>query len=209
MTVRINELIALFLIFIILVGCSTLPTRTGKIHKAQWNTKALINNLREGKSQSVTIDFLAVRNAHARLEISGLMGFQLASFVLSPQEISYIIYPQKTYFKGPNTERALGRMIALQINPMNLANIAFDEPIRGPGWRCDQDQEGLVSQCGHEKKKIFVKWLDRENGKKKVSILAPQFEMKWNFSAPQTEVQFKSETFILNRPEGFKLVEIK
>lgn len=209
MTVRINDLILLLLLLLCLGGCSSRPIKTGKIQRAQWSTKALINNIREGKSQSVSIDIYAIRNEQARFEISALMGFQVASLVMSSREISYIIYPQKTYFTGQNSDRAFSRMIALQINPMNLTNIAFDEPVRGPGWKCEKDKHGLLLECAHEKRGISVKWSDRENGKKKVAILAPQFEMQWQFSAPQTEVQFKSETFVLNRPEGFKLVEIK
>ena len=208
MSTRIN-LIILISVFSSLLGCTSKLIKPGKVQKAQWSTKAVINNIRENKSQSLNIDIFAIKYEQARFEISAMLGFQVASVVMSPKDISYIIFPQKTFFRGPTSDKSFSRMISLQLNPMNLTYIAFDEPIRGPGWKCSKDLDGLPLSCENEKKSISVKWSDRESGKKKVSILAPQFEMQWKFSAPQTEVQFKSETFTLNRPEGFKLVEIK
>lgn len=192
-----------------MVGCATTKTvREGAFQKAQWATKAMVKDLRQNKNQSLTIDIYALKNERARFEITALLGYQVASLVMSPQEISYIIYPQKKFFYGKNSERAVQQMIGLPLHPMNLASIAFDEPVRGRGWQCSLDGNGLIAACENQERAMSVQWLSRNEGSKKVLITAPQFEMQWHFDAPQTEVQFKNELFTLRQPEGFKAIQL-
>jgi hypothetical protein len=191
------------------IGCATKTVlREGAFQKAQWETKAMVKDLRQNKNQSLTIDIYAIKNERARFEITALLGYQVASLVMSPQEISYIIYPQKKFFYGKNSERAVQQMIGLPLHPMNLTSIAFDEPVRGRGWQCNIDGQGLIASCENKERAIVVQWLNRSEGSKKVVITAPQFEMQWQFDAPQTEVQFKNELFTLRQPEGFKAIQL-
>jgi hypothetical protein len=191
------------------MGCATKTVlREGAFQKAQWETKAMVKDLRQNKNQSLTIDIYAIKNERARFEITALLGYQVASLVMSPQEISYIIYPQKKFFYGKNSERAVQQMIGLPLHPMNLTSIAFDEPVRGRGWQCNIDGQGLIASCENKERAIVVQWLNRSEGSKNVVITAPQFEMQWQFAAPQTEVQFKNELFTLRQPEGFKAIQL-
>jgi len=204
---RINAFLFLFLTFS-LSACVTKTVKEGAYQRAQWETKALIKDQRQNKAQSLNIDIYAIKNERARLEITALLGFQVASLVMSPSEISYIIYPQKAFYYGRNSEHAFSRMLDMTLHPMNLVNIAFDEPIRGPGWKCGLDTLGWLSHCENSQRGMSVTWSERNEGKKKVVITAPQFEMQWQFSAPQTEVQFKKDLFTLKQPSGFKAIQI-
>lgn len=201
-----------YFLFLILTGfltsCVSKPTRIAGPLQAQWETKALITNQKDNKRHSLNIDIYAIRDQKTRLEISALLGFQMASLVMSPEEIAFVVYPKKTYYFGKNSESAFSRIIDLPLHPMNLTNIAFDQPIIGPGWKCNLDQNKLVSQCENVERKITVNWQDRDAGKKKVQIVAPQFEMQWLFSAPQTEVVLKNDQFKLKPPSGFKVIQI-
>lgn len=189
-------------------ACATKPVIEAPLQQAEWETKALIRDMKENKSNSVSIDMMAVKNQRVRLDITALMGFQVASLVMSPKEIAYAIYPRKEFYYGKNSEKSIERIIGLSLHPMNLANIAFDEPVRGPGWACEHDSSQILSKCENKQRSIRVEWKDRTEGKKKVVITAPQFEMQWLFKAPQTEVQFKPETFTLKQPDGFKAIQI-
>lgn len=207
MIVRFNYFL-FFILTAFLTSCVSKQVKTVGPLQAQWETKALITNQRENKRHSLNIDIYAIRDQKTRLEISALLGFQMASLVMSPEEVAFVIYPKKTYYYGKNSESALSRIIDLPLHPMNLSNIAFDQPIIGSGWRCTLDQNKLASQCENKERKITVNWLDRESGKKKVQIVAPQFEMQWLFSAPQTEVVLKNDQFKLKQPSGFKVIQI-
>ncbi len=176
---------------------------------ARWETKAIVKNPREGRTNSLKIDILGIRNAKMRLEISALFGTQVASLVMSPSDISYIYYAQKKFYSGRNSERAFAGLLDLPLHPMNLSYIVFDQPLVGPGWHCQNDSAGWISLCKNLEKAIEVKWLSRtEDGEKRVLITAPNFEMSWSFQAPQTSVQFKTEVFTLSQPEGFKAIQI-
>ncbi|MEK2689612.1 hypothetical protein [Bdellovibrio sp. GT3] len=193
---------------LLLNACATKPVVEGPLVKAEWQTKAMIRDMKANKSQSVSIDMLAIKNQRVRLDVTAIMGFQVASLVMSPKEIAYAIYPRKEFYYGKNSEKSIERIIGLSLHPMNLANIAFDEPVRGPGWTCEQDISKLIKSCENQQRSIRVDWKDRTEGQKKVVITAPQFEMQWLFKAPQTEVQFKPETFTLKQPDGFKAIQI-
>ncbi|MEN0057299.1 MAG: DUF4292 domain-containing protein [Bdellovibrio sp.] len=207
MNIRIKTI--LFSLLTLSFGaCVSRPVIESGYRKAQWETKALIKNLKENKTQSLNIDIYALKDERARFEISAVLGYQVASLVMSPDEISYAIYPQKRFFYGRNSERAFSRMIDMPLHPMNLVSIAFDEPVRGQGWTCERDVKQLLSQCENLQRKIKVAWAGRKEGQKMVVITAPQFEMQWQFSAPQTEVQFKEGLFTLKQPSGFKAIQI-
>lgn len=195
---------------ILLIGCATKPLlKEDKVHpNYQWETKALIENLRDNKSQSVNIDIYAQKNQRTRFEISAILGYQVASVVMSAADIAYINYSQKTFYYGRNSERAFEQILALPIHPMNLTNIAFDMPVKGLDWDCALNTLGQPSHCENRQRKINIFWSDRNEGKKKVVITAPQFKMQWLFSAPRTEVQFKEDLFTLKQPSGFKAVQI-
>ena len=194
---------------VLLNACATTKTvPEGTYQKAQWETKALVKNLKENKSQSINIDILAIKNQRVRFDVTAILGYQVASLVMSPKEISYAIYPEKKFYYGKSSERAMERIIGLPLHPMNLSYIAFDEPVRGIGWACEMDMTGFLAKCENKAKGITVLWKDRIEGSKKVVITAPQFEMQWLFKPVQTEVQFKPETFTLKQPEGFKAIQI-
>lgn len=207
MKISIKSFLAIGLTFLF-TGCVTKTVKEGAYQKAQWQTKAVVKDLKNKKNQTLDIDIFSIKNERARFEISALFGFQVASLVMSPTEISYAIYPQKNFYYGKNSENAFQRMLHLQLHPMNLTNIAFDEPVRGPGWKCSLDSSGWVSQCENVSKSIKVLWGQRDQGQKKVTIEAPGFEMLWSFSAPKTEVEFKPELFVLKQPSGFKAIQI-
>jgi hypothetical protein len=192
----------------LLSSCATKIVQQGTFQKGQWETKAQIKNLRENKNQTVSIDIYAVKNQRARFEISALLGYQVASLVMSPDEISYAIYPKKTFYFGRNSDRAFQQILNLPLHPMNLSNIAFDEPIQGPGWRCTVSANGLIASCENPQRQISVQWTERAEGRKKVLIQAPQFEMTWAFPAAQTEVEFKTGLFTLKQPSGFKAIQL-
>lgn len=194
-------------------ACATTPKQAPQslmplLNSAQWETKAIVKNPKQGKVNSLTIDIMAVREQRARFEISAVFGVQVASLVMNQQEISFIDYQHKNFYFGKNSERAFSNLINLPLHPMNLSYIAFDQPVRGQGWLCKTDGGGWIESCKNEKRALEVKWTDRNKWAKRVVITGPDFEMLWYFKEPQTSVQFKPTIFTLSQPEGFKAIQI-
>lgn len=198
-----------------LSACSTKSVKTDAepsagLQQAQWETKAVIRDLRKNKTHNVDIDILAAYSGKLRMEISALMGVQVASLVLNQDDIRYAIYPQKRFFQGRPSEASFLPLMNVPLHPRNFLNLIFDTPMRGSGWDCIRGEDNIVSECNQAARKIKVQWLERTaEGQKKVLITGPTFEMRWLFRPPQTEVQFKNETFALETPSEFKTVHLK
>jgi hypothetical protein len=178
--------------------------------RAQWETKAVIRDLKSNKTHSVDIDVLGDYPNRLRMEISALMGVHVASLAINGDEIHYAIYSQKKFFQGIANEGSFLPLMNMPLHPRNFINIAYDVPIRGAGWVCAKDANDSLSECNQASRGIKVQWSDRTSeGQKKVLITGPSFEMRWLMRAPQTEVQFKNETFLLEAPLDFKTIQLK
>lgn len=200
---------------ILLISCGTKPVKTGSapgaaFQKAQWATKAVIRDLKGNKSHSVDIDILGDYPGRLRMEVSALMGTQVASLALTDDEIRYAIYSQKKFFQGKASEGSFLPLMNIPLHPRNFMSIAYDAPISGGGWDCTKGPDGFFSECYQEARQIKVQWSDRTaEGQKKVLISGPTFEMRWLFRPPQTQVEFKDETFLLEAPAQFKTIQLK
>lgn len=199
----------------LLVSCGTKPIKSpvvpgAALQKAKWETKAVIRDLKANKSHSVDIDILGDYPGKLRMEVSALMGTQVASLALNDDEIRYAIYPQKKFFEGKANEGSFMLLMNVPLHPRNFMSIAYDTPMRGTGWTCSKGTDGFISECNQAAKGVKVVWSDRTvEGQKKVLISGPTFEMRWLFKPPQTEVQFKDETFSLQAPSEFKTIQLK
>ncbi|RYZ85088.1 MAG: hypothetical protein EOP06_16865 [Proteobacteria bacterium] len=202
-----------FPLFLFLASCATQPKPmiSGKeISKAQWETKAVVRDLKANKSHSLSIDVLADYPQNFRMEVSALMGVQVASLVLSDQNIKYVLYHQKRAYEGKATEASFLPLMNVPLHPVNFMNVALDKPMQGSGWSCARGADKMVSECQQEARGIKVQWSDRTvEGQKKVLITGPTFEMRWLFKPPQTDVQFKEQTFRLEAPAEFKSIQLK
>lgn len=197
-----------------LSACGTKAIKTSESvpasHPAQWETKAVVRDLRNNKSHSLDIDLLTDPSGRLRMEISALMGVQVASLVLNPDDIRYAVYPQKKFFQGKPSESSFLPLINVPLHPRNFLNLILDAPMRGANWECTRGADNLVAECVQTARKVKVQWQERTpEGQKKVVITGPTFEMRWLFRAPQTEVQFKNDTFQLEPPAEFKTVQLK
>jgi len=209
-----KRLFFFLLMNLFMVSCATQPTKPQSsgagLTKAQWETKAVIRDLKADKSHSLNIDILGDYPGKLRLEVSALMGVQVASLALNDDDVRYAIYPQKKFFEGKASETSFLPLMNVPLHPHNFLNVAYDTPMRGTGWACTKGSDNLVAECYQAARGIKVQWLDRTpEGQKRVLITGPTFEMRWLFKPPQTEVQFKDETFHLEQPADFKTVQLK
>lgn len=195
------------------ISCTTAPKRAlpigTSLQKAKWETKAVVRDLKANKTHALDIDILANFPQNFRMEVSALMGVQVASLTLNNDEVSYALYHQKKYYHGKATEASFVSLMSIPLHPVNFMNIAFDSPMNGAGWICTRSADNVIAECNQTARSIKVTWSDRTpEGQKKVVISGPSFEMRWLFRPPQTEVQFKDETFRLEAPAEFKTIQL-
>lgn len=174
----------------------------------QWETKAQVRDFKNNQTNTISIDIIALKFSQLRMEVSALLGYPVASFVSSSREVRTAIYTQKKFYFGANSAESLKPLLGFSLDPNILHNIIFDQPIRG--WNCEMSSGGLVSLC---KKKVarghlIIAWPDRKEGTKRVIIRGPQVEMDWQFRSQTALTQIKAETFKLDAPSGYKIIQL-
>lgn len=203
----------IILIFLVLgIGCSTkskkeaefAPTVTG----IKWDTKAQVRDFKNNKSNNLSIDIIAVKNSHLRMEVSATLGYPVASYVSTPQSVKMAIYPQKKFYFGANTEEALRPILGFPLDPNVIQSIVYDTGIRN--WICVAGDDGLVGSCKRKTKngEVVVVWQDRKETSKRVVIHGPQFEMQWLFQSSSPLKPVKGEIFKLDAPSGYGVVPL-
>lgn len=182
----------------------------GSFQKAQWDTKAVVRDLKANKSHTLDIAVLGDYPGKLRMEVSALMGTQVASLAMNDEQIRYAVYPQKKFFYGRADEGSFLPLMNVPLHPRNFIAIAYDAPIEGEGWSCAKGADSLLAECTQNSRGLKVQWQERNaEGQKRILITGPSFEMRWLFRPPRTEVQFKDDTFSLEAPTEFKTIHLK
>lgn len=201
---KMNILWILSSVFV-MASCATAPKAPvsfSGVDKARWETKIKVKDLKNEKTQSVSLDLLGEKNGRLRMEATALMGFPVASYVLSGDEFRCAVYNQKRYYEGPANAESMRTLLKVDLSPALFREIAFEQ--EPAGWACRKDAVG-VQAC--TKGDMAVTW-ERVAGGKKVHIASPQFEIDWVFGAPKTEVQVKQDSFNLVPPQGFQIIRL-
>lgn len=194
-----------------LSGCATSkkqePPPPSVPDKARWETSLRVRDLRADRGQSLTVAVLGERSGRLRLEASAVMGVPVASFVLSGDEFRCAIYQKKTFYQGKAEEAALEQLIRLPLSPRLLHEVMFELPPKGSDWSCRYTPQRLLEECSSERGQTQVRW-QRRGDERTIRITGPGYEATWAFAKPRTEVQFKDETFRLEAPAGYRLIQL-
>lgn len=174
--------------------------------KARWESSLRVKDLRADRGQSLTVAVLGERDGRLRLEASAIMGVPVASFVLDNDQFRCAVYQRKSFYQGKAEANALEPLLRLPMSPRLLHEVMFEIQPRGSDWTC-QSQQGRLEKCSSEKAKIQVLW-ERKGDERTIRIHGPGYEATWAIAKPRTEVQFKDETFRLEAPAGFRLIQL-
>lgn len=196
-----------FLLFsLLMTGCASKAPMPVDGPLRMWSSQAQMRDIKKNKTQNVSIDVFANNVQQTRIEVSAIMGYRVASVVLSPEKWGAAIYPQKKFYYGQNQTESLASLLQIPLEPSDVLNILWGKKM-GAGWKCTGKAEE-PSQCEKRESDLRVNWVERTAEKQILHIVSPQFEMKWSLKAPQTEVQFKPDLFTLTQPKGFKAIQL-
>lgn len=175
------------------------------VNVAHWETKMRLKDLEKNKSHSLSVDVLGERGGAMRMDATAILGYPVASYVMTPEEFRCAVYTSKAFYQGPVTETALRPLLKVPMSPVVLRQVAFDEPLSG--WKCTRGADGKVQSCESAVTRVSATW-KREGAHRVVSFKGPGFEMEWAFGAPRTDVQLKDSAFVLEAPRGFRVIRL-
>lgn len=186
------------------IGCASKPVVYNPAKaEGQWEAKAQVRDLVNGKTNTVSLDVMARRDEALRMEVSGTMGIHVASFLLSGSQVRYVIHTQKRFFSGTVSEKALRPLLKVNIDPRWLYGIFFDEDL--PAWKC----QGRPVQVCEKSDGTKITWTDRSEERKRITISNPQFEVQILVKDFQTKVQDPDKAFRLEVPEGYRRYKLQ
>ncbi len=201
------KIICIFSFLTVLVSCGTqsvqqIPAMTPVLIE----TKAQIKS--SGDSHNVKIDIALFPHKAIRLEVTGTLGYRVASVVMSPQKIQYALHTNQTYFEGPFSAKSMYPIFKQALDPRILWRAIHDESPQTDEIICqlDPNQKPLICKGP---KNLMIKWTYEEAPRKRIEIKSNQFEMNWLFKDQKVLAESQTETFVLKKPEGYKEILLK
>lgn len=197
------------------LGCASKQEKmqTGDIHYVEG--KALIEDKTKNSSNSASIDLFFVPNEVIRMEVTALLGYRLGSLVMNQQKISYALHPQKLFVEGPFIARTMKPLFRQDLDPKLIWSVVFDRDLRGYGFTCVEASLRTIVCTGAgatEGVTVTVQQLGEATGSlalKKITIENPSLKFVWLYKVIKKHNKSYNETFVLNKPEDYRLITIK
>lgn len=204
---------------LLLSGCVSQTVKT-PTEDALWryDTKALITDKVKSDSHTVSIEIFSYRKTNYRMEINATLGYSVASVTMNTGSerngVEYLLYPQKSFFRAPLGPKAFKPLFKQDLDPRLLVDLIEDRQLKKYDFLCGRQTE-LVIKCTNDEFELLLERPPKDDDAfiKKFTIDSKTFKMVWVFKArefnngPTNETLAK--TFVLEKPEGFKQVDIK
>lgn len=196
--------------FLILSACQSTSTTSrqnlGPQDALLIDSKAQIKNSRD--SNTVQIEIVLLPQRAIRMEITGTLGVSVASVLLTPQSISYVIYPDKQYASGPFHAKTLYPIFKKNIDPLLVWRILHGQSPASELMTCENnvEQKPLLCSDGQGNR---VKWIYEGARARRIDLTGDHFEMNWVFKSEKIFNSYHNETFVLKKPTGYTEIIIK
>lgn len=194
-------------VFVGLSACAPQRIREGIFETVSWETRAQITQLRENQAHNVSIDVYAVKGDKLRMEATGTLGYKLASVVMDREKVQAIVFTEKKFYFGSASQDVMTKAFRVPVPPNVFFAIIFDQQLRGTGWKCESDPQGLIQKCVN-RDQLSIEWERLESPSKIVRIKTKTFEMEWFFKTLDLEWQPKKDIFTLTAPQNYQTVKL-
>jgi len=196
--------------FMLLSACATTPTvKLNSVNQGHWRAKALIKDKAQSRSYIVNITFNAVKHEQARMDVISTLGTGVASLVVEPKEVRYILFDSKRFYFGLPQVDVMRPILALPFDPRWLNNLLFEEPIQGKGWSCEKNAEGWLESCRDTVSSTKITWSARQGEKKTVLIEHPKASVQINVNSFKPKVEDRKNLFVLEAPDGYQKLRVR
>ena len=178
-------------------------------------SKALIEDKTKNSSNSASIDLFFVPNDVIRMEVTALLDYRLGSLVMNQQKVSYALHPQKAFVEGPFVARTMRPLFRQDLDPKLIWSVVFDRDLRSYGFACTEAplRTNVCAGSGATQGvTVTVQQLGEAtaySGLKKITIENANLKFVWLYKAIKKHNKSYNETFVLNKPEDYRLITIK
>ncbi len=177
-------------------------------------SKALIEDKAKNTSNSASIDLFFLQDDVIRMEVTALLGYRLGSLVMNQQKVSYALHPQKAFVEGPFAARTMKPLFRQDLDPRLIWAVVFDRDLKTFGFTCNTvaktetctGTSGAIAGVSVTTQQMG----ETETGAlKKITIENANLKFVWLYKAIRKHNKSYNETFVLNKPEEYRLITIK
>lgn len=176
-------------------------------------SKALIEDKTKKTSNSASIDLFYQDNTVLRMEVTAVLGYRLGSLVMSPQKVSYALHPQKAFVEGPFIPRTMRPLFRQDLDPKLIWAVVFDRDLKGYGFTCSMAAKTQTCTGSGNTEGVSVTIQEVGANKpeplKKITIENANLKFVWLYKAIRKHNKSYNETFVLAKPEEYRLITIK
>jgi hypothetical protein len=195
---------------LVLTGCQTVPpVKLNGVTEGQWRGKALIKDKEQGRSYIVNMNINAVRDQRARMDVTSTLGTGVASLLVEPREVRYVLFDSKRFYFGQPQPDVMRPILAIPLDPRWIHNIVFEEPIQDKGWACTNNSAGELEECKDANSGTKITWSGRQGEKKTVLIEHAKASVQINVNTFKPKVEDRKNLFVLEAPEGYQKLRVR
>lgn len=194
-------------------SCAGKPAKTTVEDIKYVESKALIEDKAKNSSNSASIDLFYQQNRTLRMEVTAVMGYRLGSLVMDPQKVAYALHPQKAFVEGPFIGRTMRPLFRQDLDPKLIWAVVFDRDLRGLGFNCSNNDktQTCTGSGATEGVSVIIQMVgdNKPEPLKKITIENANLKFVWLYKSIRKHNKSYNETFVLNRPEDYRLITIK
>jgi len=203
----VNKVFSLYLISLLFFGCAKQAVNLNESGAAYLlESKAQIRSSNE--TNSVNIEIALLPQKAARFEITATLGVGVATVLMTPQEITYVLHSTKEFYRGPFHEKTLYPIFKKNIDPQILWRIIHNQSPASAKIKCELDADKRPLSC-RDSEGYTVKWVYEEPPRRRIELKSDNFEMKWLFTSQSYLGDYQNETFVLKKPDSYKEIIIR
>lgn len=193
----------------VFTGCRSAPIKVNDFKEGHWNAKALIKDKDKSRSYIVHLNFNAIKNERARMDVTSTLGTGVASLVVLPNEVRYVLLDSKRFYYGVPQPNVMKPILALPFDPRWIYDLLFEEPILDKGWVCRRDKDGWLEECTQASTSTVVTWSNRRGERKTILIEHPKASVQINVTSFKPKVEDRKNLFKLEAPEGYQKLRVR
>lgn len=199
---------------LLMVGCAGTQEKPKAGDIKYVESKALIEDKAKNTSNSASIDLFFLQDDVIRMEVTALLGYRLGSLVMNQQKVSYALHPQKAFVEGPFAARTMKPLFRQDLDPRLIWAVVFDRDLKTFGFSCNTvaktetctGASGAIAGVSVTTQQMG----ETETGAlKKITIENANLKFVWLYKAIRKHNKSYNETFVLNKPEEYRLITIK
>lgn len=208
---RLKKYLSLQLVclFALLTACVSSPVKMANVSEGHWRAKALIKDIEQSKSHIVNLNFNAVRDQQARMDVVSVLGTGLASMLIEPKEVRYVLFDSKRFYYGNPAPEVMRPILAIPFDPRWLLNIMFEQPLAEKTWTCTKDTGGWMKDCKDSATGLKITWSARQGEKKTILIEHSKATVQINVQSFKPKVEDRKNLFLLEAPNGYQKLRVR